>query len=203
MAKPKSDESDDCVTGGRGAEMSGSETMRVSVEQSAEVGKQDLNWVRMQGGLSEKEEPLNLVRMRVCETTNIDTRAAINEPTEYFAIFDKMVTKSNSPKRVEKEPVCETTDIDTRAAIIKPTEYFAIFDKMVKKSNSPKRVEKEPEEPEVKFVTFETSTYGGKEPTSSVRMPVGTLDLVRMDDKNYRVEKIFANAKIDKEGGGT
>ena len=79
----------------------------------------------------------------VCETTDNDTRAAI---------FDKMVTDSNSPKRLEKEPeVCETTDIDTRAATNRPTKYFAIFDKMVTVSNSPKRLEKEPEEPEVKF----------------------------------------------------
>ena len=90
----------------------------------------------MQGGLSEKEEPLNLVRMS-------ETTRDMGRPE-----------KGQSEERVEQ------------LSTVKPSE-----------------------------------TSGGREPTSSVRMPDGKLDLVIMYDKNYRVEKIFANVKNDKEVG--
>ena len=45
-------------------------------------------------------------------------------------------------------------------------------------------------------------TSGGREPTALVRMSDEKLDLVRMHDKNYGVEKIIANVQNDKEVGG-
>ena len=42
--------------------------------------------------VTDSNSPKRVEKEPVCETNDIDTRAAIIKPTEYFAIFDKMVS---------------------------------------------------------------------------------------------------------------